>query len=126
TSACAVGSIHEEFPGRHGHALKLGSSSTTDGSSLWTRRNFSPFSLPEVSSSQLTPRRNASSCAPRRQCRVTASAVVQCGSRTAAQACQLPSGSCQERISFQPSSKFLEEPASLCSAITSYTVVSIH
>src|SRR5437773_7599692 len=105
TRACAVGSIHEELPGPQGHALKLGSSSTTDGSSLWTRRNFNPFSVPEVSSSQLTPRRKESSCTPRRQCSVTESAVVQCGSRTAAQGGQLPSGSCQERMSFQPRSK---------------------
>src|SRR5258708_17679596 len=79
TRECAVGSIHEEFPGRQGHALKLGSSSTIDGSSLWTRRNFSPFSLPEVSSSQSTPRRHASSWAPRRPAPVTASAEYLSG-----------------------------------------------
>src|ERR1700681_3564811 len=89
TRAWAVGSIHDEQPGSQGQALKLGSSSTIEGLRKCAIRYFNRFSIPEVSSSQATPRRSGSSCTPRRQCSETQSAVDQCGLRTAAQGYQL-------------------------------------
>src|SRR5712671_2080935 len=118
TRVCAVGSIQEVFPGSHGQALKLGSRDTVLGNTMCASRNFNPFSIPEVWRSQSTPLWKASSCTLRTQCRVTESAVVQWGCRTAAQGCQLPSGSCQDRTSFQPRSTCSLDLGLPCNAIS--------